>query len=235
MNWKISLGVLGCIIMIIFLIRCADEDVKKHTTVLGQNGTRYESYREACDDYDFQAAHDFITLMEKEKDGSFTKEWDDYDVDEAIKYVFQREASYLLLEIGEDGERRVIYLINESPQNQQISNGSYVVDLAIMDENTDFAMKVLGVMSIAVKKFQKPEGTYADSEDYDIIFNYNKTCEKILDYAISNGDADLAKKSLSMFIQDAFIDDEYNIQYKNDSKDTARLKYDEAVKSGVFN
>ena len=135
---------------------------------------------------------------------------DSQDVDEAKEYVFQHETLYLISEMEENAKLRILYLIKEYPIEQQIKKGSYVVDLALLNDSAEFAIKVLNLMANTVKHFL--DATYDSKREQESareqISTYNKNCEKILDYAISTGNTDLANKLQSMFVQDALKEED---------------------------
>ena len=80
------------------------------------------------------------------------------------------------------------------------------------------------------------------------VSKYNLKCDRILDIAIACGNKDLAERILRLFRPDATFyykpsaaqpkeecyKDVY-AHYTNDSKNAAKKKYDEAVRSGAFN
>lgn len=129
------------------MIGCFHYCENKHSSIVGQDGIRYWSYREACDNHDYEAAHKFITLMSKELGGSWDPDkWSQSDIDEATAYVFQHEVSYLLAEMGEDANTRVLLLIKELP-NQVYSDDycDFVLDIAIMTRNKTLAEDVISL------------------------------------------------------------------------------------------
>ena len=120
---------------------------KKHSSIVGQDGIRYWSYREACDNHDYQAAHKFITLMSKEIVDSWNpKKWSQSDIKEATGYVFQHEVSYLLAEMGEDANTRVLFLIKELPKG--VYSDDYcddVLNIAILTGNKKLASDIIAL------------------------------------------------------------------------------------------
>lgn len=206
---------------------------KAEITVKGENGEKFHSYQAACEALDFTAAHQYVIKMEEAlTDGKSIRQG---DISEAKDYIFKKEVTYLLLEGGDNGVVRSLYLIKELPDSVQIKNGSFVVDLAIMGKNSSLAKDVLGVMTNSVKFFQKTEG--ASGEFQDVIDNiqlYNKTCESVLDYAISQKDMELANYVLSILVQDAELDKNQQLRYSNQTKTNAQKKFTGAVRSKAF-
>lgn len=129
--------------------------------IKGENGKEYESYREACRDGDFDAAHKFLDRMKEKK----AKDWEDVKkMEEAEDYVFNYEVNTLVSQNSEEANTRIIYLLNEipiegtkQPIGKHFYNGSdygnccnrfniklnKILELAISTGNQDIAKKIL--------------------------------------------------------------------------------------------
>lgn len=206
---------------------------KTEITVKGENGDKFHSYQAACEANDYEAAHTYVIKMEEASNNDRTITTN--DILEAKEYVFKKEVTFLLLEGGNNATTRTLYLIKELPDSIQVKNGSLVVDLAIMGKNSSLAKDVLGLMTNSIKFFQKTEGTAGMEQSIvDNINLFNKTCENVLDYAISQKDMELANYVLSILVQDAELDKNQQLKYSNQTKTSAQKKYQEAVRSKAF-
>lgn len=106
---------------------------KEKLTVTGQDGQEFESYQECCAAEDFQAAHQFLAKMENSDD------WQG-DLGEAKEYVFKREALYLMSIGDAAAQKRIIYLLKEEGEDNELV--SQLIDLAIDDDDEDFVKKL---------------------------------------------------------------------------------------------
>lgn len=125
------------------------------------NEKKYESYREACRDGDFDAAHKLLDRMKEN-----AKDWEDENkVQEAEDYIFNNEVNALVSQNSEEANTRIIYLLNEIPiegiklsigTNASSSGSLYgkscnryniklnqILELAISTGNQDIAQKIL--------------------------------------------------------------------------------------------
>lgn len=192
--------------------------------VTGKDGTKYESYQQACRAQDYEAAYVFVDRVENKK-GS-----DSEDFLKIRDYVVSSEILYLLSMSSEEASNRVLYLITEiKPAERLVAEG--FVDLHI--------------------HWNSKNGSYPDKERIDAyrsrVETYNKQCGQILDLAIQNKNQKLAQSILKSFIpsvevevsvkeQTFGVDHEcYNVSYSERAKESAQAKYDEAVASGAFN
>ena len=183
---------------------------KADISVKGESGEKFHSYQAACEALDFAAAHQYVIKMEEASDKDRTIEED--DILDAKEYVFKKEVTYLLLDKGEDGEKRALYYLKELPEERIVGCASHLIDLAIMDKNSELAYNALDILINSIKRGDNNEET---------LVNIDEICDKLLDYAISNADKELANKILPLF---------------NDSqnKKKAQRKYSDAVRSKVF-
>ena len=145
--------------------------------VTGKDGTKYESYQQACRAPDYEAAYVFVERIENKK-GS-----DSEDFHKIRDYVVSSEILYLLSMDSEEASNRVIYLITEiKPEERLIAEG--FIDL----ENNKSSW----------------DGSKPDKERIDVYCSrveiYNKQCSQILDLAIQNKNQKLAQSILNSFI-----------------------------------
>ena len=127
---------------------------------LSDRKKEYESYREACRDGDFDAAHKFLDRMKED-----VEDWDsEQKYREAEDYVFNYEVNALVSQNSEEANTRIIYLLNEIPiegTKQPIGDTEYggsvygnscnrfniklnqIMELAISLGNQDIAKKIL--------------------------------------------------------------------------------------------
>ena len=184
---------------------------KADISVKGESGEKFKSYQAACEALDFAAAHQYVIKMEEASDMDRTIEED--DILDAKEYVFKKEVTYLLLDKGEDGEKRALYYLKELPEERIVSCTSHLIDLAIMDKNSELAYNALEILINSIKR--------GDNNNDETLANIDEICDKLLDFAISNADKELANKILPLF---------NDTQHKKD----AQKKYSEAVRSKVF-
>lgn len=208
----VPLALVGCVC----LLGANWDDIvewwnKADLSVNGEDGTKYKSYQAACEALDFAAAHEYVIKMEEasEKDKTIEEE----DISEAKEYVFKKEVTYLLLEKGEDGEKRALYYMKELPEERIVSCASHLIDLAIMDKNSELAYNALEILINSIKR--------GDKNNDETLANIDEICDKLLDYSISYADKELAQKLLPLF---------NDSQHKRD----AQKKYNEAVRSKAF-
>ena len=117
---------------------------KDPITVVGANGTEYETYQDCCAAHDFEAAHSFLAKMESRIDSY--KERLRYNT--AKEYVFKQESLYLMSIGGEAAQKRISYLLKEAEEGEEGEKGGndrqieMLIDLAIENEDDEF-VKVL--------------------------------------------------------------------------------------------
>lgn len=235
----------------IFMVSCEESlesKIKRATDVeiTGADGQIYKTYQRACDDGDFNAAREYIKMLEKNgKAIDFTEESFFYGrkyngdkikayenmIKEAEDYVFNAEINYLAVLNDPIANSKVLMFLSKIPQE-----GNKMADNMLIKANHWNSSS-----SVIDEKYQ----TYVEW-----CSGYNSKCDRILDLAISINNQDLAKKILGMFKPDATYDkrrckskdykddfpnhfDAYT-KYTNESKTKALQKYNNAVKSGVF-
>lgn len=200
-------------------------------TIEGENGQKYQSYQEACRACDFEAAHAFLDRIKKAKVGYNEEYKYSSDKEEAIKNaekeIFKYEMNYLVSQNTIEANNRLIYLLNEGNVPTPINEGA-VIDYRYIYKN------VPGELGNKL------------TTEFEIYSNwvndYNSRCDQILDFCILNHNEDLAKKILLVYRQD-LISIKKNLSnggyeniahYTNETKNKAKSKYNEAVKSGIF-
>ena len=92
--------------------KTSDATTTAAITVTGADGKVYESYREACRNGDFEAAHKFI---DKYKDNSIRNHSyeDRVLAQEAEDYIFNYEINTLISQNSIEANDRIIFLFNE--------------------------------------------------------------------------------------------------------------------------
>ncbi len=169
------------------------EQRKTEITVKGADGTIYESYQECCAAEDFQAAHQYLAKMENSDD------WQG-DLGEAKEYVFKQEALYLMSIGDAAAQKRIIYLLKESDDDDELV--STLIDIAIDDDDKAFVKKLANQYTNDVDDENlKKIAEYFASDSSVETKEYLKTLFKGLDK--TNLLIDLAIKDNDM----AFIDE----------------------------
>lgn len=161
-----SFGLLFCsmLMMALLFISC-----DKGITVKGENGKEYKTYQAACRDNDYNAAHEFLDLMQQKANEPVEKNWlgkRNYDevkankkaYQDAIEYVFTQEMMFLISDGSESAANRIIYLMTEARSeytNAETTEGMIkqedflnklcgkLVDLAISQGNIELIMKLV--------------------------------------------------------------------------------------------
>ena len=178
---------------------------KDPITVVGANGTEYETVEACCADNDYEAAHELLSKIKKEEDSTTDGDYR-YELYcqrlTGTKYLYEQECRYLVA-VGDDAaQKRLFYLLDERFK----STGQYdfrwnrdiasLIDLALAEDNDDLVLALLGSI--------KPDDGYGYVQK-------DRLCSKVLDVAIVKGNQSLAKKVLLL--------------YKgNGDKDTAAIK-----------
>lgn len=243
---KISVLALTGMILMVSCGESLESKIKRATDVevTGSDGQIYKTYQRACDDGDFNAAREYINILEKNgKAIDFTEESFFYGrkyngdkieayenmIKEAEDYVFNAEVNYLALLNDLTANAKIIMLLSNIPHE-----GEKMADDMLIEANHYSSYDI--------------DGEYQTYVEW--CSGYNLKCDRILDLAISINNQDLAKKILGMFKPDATYDkrrcksenykddfpqyfDAYT-KYTNESKTKALQKYNNAVKSGVF-
>lgn len=179
-------------------------------TVVGANGTEYETVEACCADNDYEAAHELLSKIKKEYDSTedYPKNKDERrylrsQYEHGTKYLYEQESHYLV-SVGDDAaQKRLLYLLNEKHNVNNVFDDEWnhdiesLVDLALAEDNEDLAISLVGSIK-----------TYDGDSVYE---QNNRLCSKVLDVAIVKGNQSLAKKVLLL--------------YKgNGDKDTAAIK-----------
>lgn len=160
--------IIAIIIFIILLITYGMNQTAFHRwwnkvdiEVKGENGKDYDSYHEACNDYDFEAAHKYIDEMEHASKTDRTI--GDDDIKEAYLYVFKKEVSYLMTE-GDVDDVKILYLIKELPINSwQVDKCcDFVIDMSIMLKKESLCKDVLELFEYEENK-DKAKKKYEDA------------------------------------------------------------------------
>lgn len=224
---------LCCLYMSMFTA-CVNKNDSKGSeesfTIEGENGQKYQSYQEACRACDFEAAHAFLDRIKKAKVGY--KEEYNYSSDKekaiknAEKEIFKYEMNYLVSQNTVEANNRLIYLLNEGNVPTPINEGA-IINYSYIYKNAP--------------------GEFGNNltTEFEIYSNwvndYNSRCDQILDFCILTHNEDLAKKILLVYRQDLISIHkklpngyENRAHYTNETKNKAKSKYDEAVKSGIF-
>lgn len=109
--------------------------------VVGENGQIYDNYYEPCSNNDFVAAHLFLDKMKvaSQKDVSITEE----AISDATMYVFQKETTFLLTGVGEDANKRVLFLVKELPASLNANGCDMLMDIAIMIKDAQLCKDII--------------------------------------------------------------------------------------------
>lgn len=157
MNSKIIITIFSCLAIgfILFVVVVLGvkryREVKDRIEVVGENGKKYTSYNDALYDLDFVSAHNFVDKMnESVKKGPLEWKYRPEEVQEAYENVFKKEVSYLMYEMHEIDNVKIIYLIKEVPRvdfcfssNDDLCD--YVLDMSIMLKNEELCKMVLEI------------------------------------------------------------------------------------------
>ncbi len=114
---------------------------QENIEVVGENGQTYDNYFEPCTNNDFVAAHLFVDKMKvaSKKDVTITEK----AISDATMYVFQKEATFLLTGVGEDANKRVLFLVKELPDSLNANGCEMLMDLAIMIKDAQLCKDVI--------------------------------------------------------------------------------------------
>ena len=212
-----------CCVAVLLLTACGSSS-SKNGSVTGADGKKYESYKEACRDNDFEAAHVFIDDLFSTYEKTVKDETDfDGDSGEKIKaaasnycvaanYVYSKELRFLANLNEDEAWNRALYLVKE--------------------------------MDVVGRKYPKdtqniwPDGSCYFIDSYqEYVELRNRQCDELLELAIDNKNQSIAKKVLRCFCENCKTTDHTPslVYYVKDDIEAAQMKYDEAVKSGAFN
>jgi len=205
-------------------------------------GEKYEDYREAVKALDFEAARNTMSiyhekyLEELSEDGILHKE-DRKKAEgkyyEAFDYIYKAEIQYLLSELrGDECKNKIAFLLEEIPiEGEKFPQG-------------------LCEYGVACRGSWGDEGLPLDAY---VIWtqHFNRLCDNILSLAINMKNQDVAKMILLKYVDNVEVtkgdsdgvkvngvrvDGNHGyINYTSADRDTAKKKYDEAVKLGAFN
>ena len=220
---KKNLALLAIIgVAMITLSGCGKDPI----TVVGADGTEYESVKACCAANDYEAAHELLSKIKKEYDSTTDGMFDQnceyrenlYDLYcEGKSYLFTQESHYLI-SVGDDAaQKRLFYLLDEKYSDLvEFLHGTHFsgvvddismwnddvrsfMDLALAEDNEDLVIALIGKI-----KFKDPPpmiGFYSNGGNYHgrEILEYNQSCSKVLDAAIVKGNQSLAKRVLSLY------------------------------------
>lgn len=229
----------------------------------------YETYQEACLNNDYVAAHEYLGLLKSDIKGK-DSEKEYYD---AAQYIYTQEMLYLIGEGTDAAIKRVKFLLTEFNQQvleQDLRNKTYsmLVDLALSLNNTSLAEEILLGYQIVGEPISEglqpyyyiasnisPFSSAKEADEERLLYvwslgDYNKICNRILDYAIAKGDSRLAKKALTLFkpnvhvtmgrskgvrVKGVVVDDNHSyVEYRWEDKNLAQKRYNEAVANGLI-
>lgn len=107
-------GIMGLAALALSFFMIGVDEYKKYSKrhqydyeVVGKNGVKYESYKEACEDGDFAAAHKCLIEIAKLR-GENSSEYREGCAD-----VFSNESKYLISTNDETSAKRLIFLLSE--------------------------------------------------------------------------------------------------------------------------
>lgn len=216
---------------------------EEEKTVTGSDGKVYTNYREACRNGDFDAAYSILEKKREEfekfkeenemeikkvKKGIFKDKisydrsnQEKYDAmvknyEDGMDYVFNAEMLYLTSQNTEESSNRILYLLAESeiPGTPTTAGGKY------SDRDYENAKKYI-------------EG----------IARFNNRCNSVLDMAIAQKNEKLANGVVKLMKQNVDVEKDYTgigslyVSSKgvnNTDIDLAKIKLDDAIKSGAF-
>ena len=157
-------------------------------SVKGVNGETYNSYQECCAASDFSAAHDYLAKMQT------AGMWEYY---KAHEYVYRQEALFLMSQNSEEYKKRIIYLLKEEGDNNDIV--SMLIDLAIEDDDEEFVKRLAnqytrGASKESLKKmieylFSKPNIMENKSFLLSLLTKLEES-ELLVDIALKSNDID---------------------------------------------
>ena len=223
-----------------FLTACNNSNVStKEISVTGSDGKTYTSYRTACSNGDFDAAREYVEKMKEQL--AVVKAEGDYKEKEALSelikeaedYIENEEVQYLASLNEEQANNRIILILNQRPIVGLEAAEMVCLGKRVLLDEPDDRLNGSPVELINFKSYIQWCG------------NHNSKCSSILNIAIACGNQSLAKKILHCFRPDPELiikdrEKDGNLKdiyahYTKTSIDAAQKKYDEAVKSGVFN
>lgn len=190
---------LSTLCLELFLVSCGNSSSKNEEeekiTVTSSDGKEYTSYREACRAGDFESAHKFLDILYNEYVEGYgsASDYQSHKVREvrekyhaALNDIFKQEMMFLASDGSEQASDKIIYLLTEVPmEGSPHPEGKYNYDMIgeIYHEAKDHV-------------------TYCK-----YVSNFNNLCNKILDLAISQNNQYLAKKVITMYLQNVENED----------------------------
>lgn len=215
---------LSTLCLALFLVSCGNssskDEVEEKITVTSSDGKEYTSYREACRAGDFESAHKFLDILYNEYVEGYgsARDYRSNEVREvrekyhaALNDIFKQEMMFLASDGSEQASDKIIYLLTEVPmEGSPHPEGKYSII--------------------------KIEEIYDEAKDHvtycKYVSNFNNLCNKILDLAISQNNQYLAKKVITMYLQNVENEhsDEsgYYVKYTWADKEKAVAKCKEA-------
>lgn len=231
-----------CCIAVVAVTSCGPNLSTKEISVTGADGTVYNSYMAACSHGDFDAARDYVGRLKEQlavvKAEGDWKEISAFEelIKEAEDYIANEEIQYLAAMKEEQADNRIILMLSQRPVE-----GLEAAEKSCLGKKVD--ERYLDILDYSapdeIKQFRKYIVWCGD---------YNSNCNNVLNIAIACGNQSLAMKTIHCYRLDPELElklckkeegevDHYDVyaHYTNSSKENAQKKYDEAVKSGVFN
>ena len=121
-------------------------------TIKGEDGIKYENYREACRNGNFDVAHKFLDRLKEKatKTSWWDAAWEVYndEAEEAEEYIYRQEALFLMSQNDDDAKKRLIYLIKEEERGNNLIE--MLIDLAIGEKDEDFVRMLAEQLSGSV-------------------------------------------------------------------------------------
>lgn len=234
-----------CCVAVFLLTACGSSSSKNEEekiSVTGADGKEYTSYQEACKDGDFEAARSFLNAYHEKyveqqstdgilnRDGRKNAEGKYF---QAFDYIYKSEIQYLLSESdAEECKDKILFILEEIPvEGEKFPEGLCDYDIVCRGDWGD-------------------EGIPLDAY---IVWtqHYNRLCNNILTLAINRKNRSLAQSILFQYVDNVEaikgasdgslkvngvkVDGNHGyIKYNSEDRDTAKKKFDEAVKSGAF-
>lgn len=175
------------------------DDENREIVIKGDDGKIYGSYREACREGDFAAAHKFLDKLKEESDDYKSRR----KVYEAEDYIYKQEALFLMSQNDDSAKKRLIYLIKEEERGEELVE--LILDIAI-DEKDEKFVKVLAdqltddVSNDCLNKLATFLFSTNNSENIDFVFYLYEKLEKsdvLLEKAITKLHIDRNNTELS--------------------------------------
>ena len=199
---------LSTLCLALFLVSCGNSSSKNEEeekiTVTSSDGKEYTSYQEACRAEDFEAAHKYLDILyDKYLEGyGSASDYQSYTVREvrekyhaALNAIFKQEMMFLASDGSEQSSNKIIYLLTEVPkEGSPHPEGKY--DCGMIGE---------------IHGRAKDHVTYCK-----YVSNFNNLCNQILDLAISQNNQYLAKKVITMYLQNVENEEREDVERYTD-------------------